>query len=883
MRLSWILIQRAVVGLATAPLSTAAIASIVTLGIVPAQGLAQSPATESKDVSAASLSPEAIQFFESKIRPVLIEHCYRCHSSDGQAVRGGLSLDHRDAILAGGESGPAVVPHDLDESVLWDAINHRGMRMPPNSKLPANVIQDFKTWIEMGAPDPREQTGVQVHSQVSAEDIEKGKSFWSFRKPIKPLVPTPTLKDWSRTDVDRFVAAAWDKQDLKPVADTNPGTLIRRLYVDLIGILPDAAAVQTFEIEFAKSEEQAIAKVVDDLLARPQFGERWGRHWLDVARYAESTGKEIDATFPYAWRYRDFVIDSFNQDKPYDHFIRQQIAGDLLPAPTDKVWMENLIATGFLAIGPKSLSEQNPRQFKADLVDEQIDATTRVVLGISVACARCHDHKFDPISQEDYYALAGIFQSTETCYGGSRSLRNRQPSRLIELPMEDLGPEAKKIAPSELAKMKEQLARLQTELVEARRAQRQPTANNNPRSRILSAAILDQAVSQLNQQILSYDATGKPLTLAMGVQDSDRIANARLLARGEIDKPAQEVPRGFVSVLSDEERKIPNNASGRLELANWLTSRENPLTARVMVNRIWQHLIGKALVRETDNFGLSGPAPSHPELLDYLAVEFMEHNWSIKHMARVIANSRVYRLSSQYDPSLLEADPNNLYIARANPRRLDAEALRDSILAASQQLDKRRPRGSMIASWGQTILGPNGPAAIPPEAIRAITSDSTDGLAAVLRPLLSARNNSQPFDAPMYYRSVYLPVARNSLPRSLDLFDFAEPSLIVGERESSNTPEQALYLMNSEFILEQSDALARVLIKGHSNPIARIEQAFVAVYGRKANEAERNAALTFYRSATKNVDDPQADVRSFQALSQLCQALFGSAEFRYLP
>lgn len=882
MRQSWISIQRAVTGSTWSPLQMVVLTAIAVLGI-PALSRGQSPSDEAKGVSTESLSPEAVQFFESKIRPVLIEHCYRCHSSDGQAVRGGLSLDHRDAILAGGESGPAVVPHDLDESVLWDAINHRGMRMPPNSKLPANVIEDFKSWIEMGSPDPRVQTGVQVHSQVTAEDIEKGKSFWSFQKPSKPTVPESKFQDWSRTDIDRFVAAAWDKQDLQPNADTSAGTLIRRLYVDLIGILPDAAAVEAFEMEYAKSEDRAIAKVVDDLLAKPQFGERWGRHWLDVVRFAESTGKEVDATFPHAWRYRDFVIDSFNQDKPYDYFIRQQIAGDLLPAPSDKAWTENLIATGFLAIGPKSLSEQNPRQFKADLIDEQIDVTTRVVLGISVACARCHDHKFDPISQEDYYALAGIFQSTETCFGGSRSLRNRQPSRLIELPMEDLGPEAKAIAPSELAKMKEQLTRLQTELVEARRAQRQPTSTNNPRNRILNAAILDQAVSQLNQQILSYDSSGKPQTLAMGVQDSERIANARLLARGEIDKPAQEVPRGFVTVLSDGSTPMPSKSSGRLELANWLTSRDNPLTARVMVNRIWQHLIGKALVRETDNFGLSGPAPSHPELLDYLAVDFMDHNWSIKQMIRAIANSRVYRLSSQYDPLHLEADPNNLYIARGNTRRLDAEALRDSILAASQQLDTRRPRGSMIASWGQTILGPNGPAAIPPEAIRAMTSESTDGLGALLRPLFNARNNSQPFDAPTYYRSVYLPIARNSLPRSLDLFDFAEPSLIVGERESSNTPEQALYLMNSRFILEQSDALARVLIQRNSNPIARIEQAFVAVYGRKANEGERNAALSFYRNAIKNVDDPQTDVRSFRALSQLCQALFGSAEFRYIP
>ncbi|XZE46691.1 PSD1 and planctomycete cytochrome C domain-containing protein [Pirellulaceae bacterium SH467] len=884
MRQPFVSFQRAAVALARPSLATLSIAFLASVGLVSLSDTAKGQTTEAPSAaSMESLSSEAISFFESKIRPVLIEHCFRCHSSDGQAIRGGLSLDHRDAILVGGESGPAIVPHNLDESVLWDAINHRGMRMPPNAKLPANVIDDFKTWIEMGAPDPRIQTGTTVQSQVTAEDIEKGRSFWSFQKPTKPPVPTPTLPEWPRTDIDRFVAATWDKQNLKPAMDTAASNLVRRLHIDLIGILPDASAVQAFEKAYEKSPEDAVSKTVDELLAQPQFGERWGRHWLDVARYAESTGKEVDATFPYAWRYRDFVIDSFQQDKPYDLFVRQQVAGDLLPAPTDEVWAENLIATGFLAIGPKSLSEQNPRQFKADLVDEQIDATTRVILGVSVACARCHDHKFDPITQEDYYALAGLFQSTETCYGGSRSLRNRQPSRLIELPIDDLGPDAKPLAPSDLAKMKDQRSRLETELIEARRAQRQPNASNNPRNRFLNAAVLDQAVSQLNQQILSYDSSGRPLTLAMGVQDSERITNARLLARGEIDKPAQEVPRGFVTVLSSQPVSLSANTSGRLEFAQWLTSCDNPLTARVMVNRIWQHLIGKALVRETDNFGLSGPAPSHPELLDYLAVEFMDHNWSVKHVIRTIANSRVYRLSSQYDPSHLEADPNNLYVARANPRRLDAEALRDSILAISHQLDPRRPRGSIIAAWGQTILGPNGPAAIPPEALRAILSDSPETVGTLLRPLIGIRNNSQPFDAPTYYRSVYLPIARNNLPRALDLFDFAEPSLIVGERESSNTPEQALYLMNSPFILEQSDALARVLIQSQSNPIARIEQAFVEVYGRKATEEERNAALAFYRSAVQGKQDQPSDVRSFGALSQLCQALFGSAEFRYIP
>ncbi len=836
------------------------------------------------------LSTESVQFFETKIRPVLVAQCYRCHSADGQGIRGGLSLEHKDAMLSGGESGPAIVPGNLEESILWNAINYQDYKMPPKTPLPRAVIEDFRKWIEMGAPDPRVSSGVVIHSNVTPEDISKGKDFWSFKAPVKTEPKSSQHSNWAVTDIDRHVAQLWDEHALEPANDAEPATLVRRLFFDLIGLPPSVRELDTFVANWRSNPESAISLTVDDLLQRPQYGERWGRYWLDVARYAESSGKEVDMTFPNAWRYRNYVIDSFNNDKPYDQFVREQIAGDLIPAKEDKQFAEQLIATGFLAIGPKALIEQNPRQFQADLIDEQIDTTTRVILGVSVACARCHDHKFDPIPQTDYYALAGIFQSTETLFGGMRSQRNRQPSNLIILPLNDPNPNDKPISKTELVSLKKQLEEREKEYVEARRAQRQPEKSKEGtagRSSFLSVAILDQLIAQISGRMNTVDSDGKPMTLCMGVQASDRPRDARLLVRGEIDQPAQEVKRGLVQVLCKDQIKLPPNTTGRREFAEWLTSRDNPLTARVMVNRIWQHLIGNAIVREPENFGASGPAPSHPALLDYLAVNFMDSKWSVKHMIRSIVTSRVYRLSSAFDGARFEADSENVYVARANIRRLDAEAIRDAILAISGQLELNRPKASLIASFGTTLIGPNGPAMIPPTALASATgsdSEKTPGRPNMMNAIrVGGRNpNANPFEAPNYSRSVYLPIARNSLPRALDVFDFAEPSMVVGSRETSSTADQALFLLNNPFVLEQCDALARQLVRMSSNQSERISKAFTLVFGRPATQKELRAAADFFRKADDGKKTVAAEQRVFQALSQFCQALLCSAEFRLI-
>ena len=829
-------------------------------------------------------TPEGVRFFESKIRPVLVEQCGRCHSSEGgQGIRGGFSISSREALRIGGESGPAVVPGDLEQSVLWEAINYRGLRMPPNEKLPAETIEHFRQWIEMGAPDPREPTAQVLPSRVTPETIAAGRNFWAFKAPQLPEIPLGST--WPRTPIDQLLEQQYVAQKLTPAPDAEPVILLRRLHLDLVGLPPAPESIHSFTTAWQLDPEQAIADETDRLLASLQFGERWGRHWLDAARYAESTGKEIDLSFPNAWRYRDYVIDAFNNDKPYDRFIIEQIAGDLLPAPTDELWAEQLIATGFLALGPRALIEQNARQFQADLIDEQIDVTTRVFLGVSVACARCHDHKFDPIPQSDYYAMAGIFQSTETCFGGVRSQRNRQPSKLIILPVDDPNPSDQPITPQELAELRQRRDEVLQQAAEARRAQARPQqpGGTTPRPNIANQFILDQQASQISARINSVDENGRPLTVCMGVQDKPQPQNARLLIRGEIDQLAQEVPRGFVQVLSSTSPVIPTNSSGRLELAKWIASPQHPLTARVMANRIWLHLMGDAIVRETDNFGASGPGPTNQQLLDYLAIRFVQSNWSVKSLIRDIVTSRAYRLSSTWDQQRFEQDPDNLHFARGSARRIDAEVIRDAMLAASGQLDLDRPRGSMMSTFVSSLIGPTGPVGMvmapgttPQNNMPAPGPLGRRPLAqAGIQALRGRAAGTNMFDASVSYRSVYLPVARSLLPRSLEVFDFAEPSMVIGQRETSNTPAQALYLLNNAFVIEQSDALARRLQQSADSPSQQIELAFELVFCRSPDTNEVAASLQFLEDTT------QSQNRQI-ALSAFCQALFASAEFRYV-
>ncbi|MEM6279247.1 MAG: DUF1549 domain-containing protein, partial [Verrucomicrobiota bacterium] len=438
-------------------------------------------AQEMSSMAGADLTHEEMDFFEKKIRPALVEHCYKCHAEEGDKIKGGLLLDSRETTLSGGDSGPAVVPFDLNESLLYVAMTYEDstLEMPPKYKLDDDVIADFKKWIEMGAPDPRKRQPKDGAPQeyTNTIDVEEGREFWAYQSPSKAVLPDDeAASEWARQPIDYFIHEGHRAKGLSAAPDTDPRTLLRRLSFDLIGLPPKSTEVEAFVRAYEEDPEVAILEKANKLLSKDQFGERFGRHWLDVARYGESSGKEVNATFPHAWRYRDYVIDSFNADKPFNEFLTEQIAGDLLPASNEREAAEQTVATAFLAIGTKGLGEQNARQFRFDLVDEQIDTTTQAFLATTAACARCHDHKFDPIPMGDYYALAGIFLSSETLFGTAESIQNRKATELISLPAG--APSAGEMKPLaemidlelERDSLKTRLAELSTEAREARQA-----------------------------------------------------------------------------------------------------------------------------------------------------------------------------------------------------------------------------------------------------------------------------------------------------------------------------------------------------------------------------------------------------------------------------
>ena len=805
-----------------------------------------------KSKSDTALKDEELKFFESKIRPVLVEQCYRCHSSE-EKIRGGLSIDSREGIRHGGDSGPAIVPGNLSSSLLWTAITwaDEDYEMPPKKKLPANVIADFKEWIEMGAPDPRVTESGVVETKI---DIEKGKDFWSFIKPLKKEIPTVTDKEWPLSDTDHFVLAKLDSEKIKPAIDAKPETLLRRVYFDLIGLPPSPKEIKKYAAAWKKDPKKAYQLEVNKLLSSERFGERWGRHWLDVARYAESSGKDVNMSFPHAWRYRDYVIDSFNQDKPYNKFITEQIAGDLLPIKNDEEWQENLIATGFLAIGPKNLNERDPRQFALDLADEQIDTITQSILGLTVSCARCHDHKSDPIPTTDYYSLAGIFLNTKTHFGTVNAVQNRRGTSLLELPIADKE-SIDSLSTNEIEFIKNRLTDSEQRFNDLSRQAREDRLAGRSSNAQQQAQRLRTQISQMQGRLNSVDENGISITRAMGVQDKENFVQPVVLIRGELDKPAQKVNLGFPQVLCDEPVTLPKNSSGRLELAKWLSSTNNPLTARVMVNRIWGHLFGSSIVKSQNNFGSTGQAPSHPELLDYLAVKFIEDNWSVKSLIRELVLTRTYRMSSSYNRVAFIKDPENSLQWRHSPKKIDAEALRDSILVASGKLNINRPLGSEIAWGGDSRVG----------GFRAPRSQSN-------------RNR------PINYRSVYMPSARDNLPEAMELFDPANPNIVTGKREETNVPDQALYLMNNAFVIEQAEAMAMRIYEGAETNRDRVSSAFAIAFARSASNKEIDDALAYMRNFIIRAGTDSQNRQKIEKLSLItfCQSLLMSAEFRYL-
>ena len=949
--------------------------------------------------SSGAVSSEELDFFESKVRPLLIENCYECHSADHK-IKGGLRLDHRAGWETGGDSGPALKPGDPAASLILRATSYtdRDLKMPPKRKLTDDQMATLQQWIEEGAVDPRDETPV---AGVPKEKPKVPSTLWSFQPLAKPTVETraPKVSDptWPRDPIDHHILAALDEAGLKPVKDASPEALLRRLHFDLTGLPPTAEELSSFVTRHSSFDE-----VVDTLLATEAFAERWAQHWLDITRFAESSGGGRTLPFKDAWRFRDYVIGSLHHDVPLSQMIREQLAGDLMEAETAAERRRQLSATAFLALGPTNYEEQDKGMLRMDIIDEQLDTIGRSFMGMTIGCARCHDHKFDPISARDYYAMAGIFRSTQTLRNYTDNVAHwvdtklplddeleaelqAKEKRLATLkaeladvsakvkklqPKADQLPARKPIAPEDLpgividdadaekvgpwvdsdhfpsyigagyihddrmAKGKctatfipditkggtyevrvaytafesrdkkvpvqilhadgeeeifidqsvtppidarfVSLGRFRFEkdgagfilvsnkgttghvtldavwlLSEDELAHETKTraALNSPE---LAAAIADQR--RLQKEIKSTEAQGPQRPETMSVLDDDTPADCPIHIRGNIRNLGENVPRGFIQAVAMKQAPtIPDDQSGRLQLAEWITRDDNPLTARVLVNRVWMHLFGEGLVRSVDNFGASGDTPTHPLLLDHLANDFIADGWNLKILVRRLVLTRTYQLTSlpanDTDwQTAHEADPENKLLWRAHRRRLDAHALRDTILTVSGTLDP-------------AFMGPN---------VQADSVDSNSG---------AAQNLEYDYIFQDTRRSLYAPAFRNKRLEFFEAFDFADINGPIGQRTRSTIAPQALYFLNHPFVLEQSRTAAERLLARTdvTTDNARLAWLWYSLLGRAPTATETQRAIEF---VTASPSDPAE--RTLENYTQLIQTLFATADFRFL-
>jgi hypothetical protein len=807
--------------------------------------------------------PDAETFFEVKIRPVLAGTCFRCHG--GKKVSGGLRVDSRAALQRGGDSGPAVVPGDPDRSLLVQALRYTiaDIKMPPDKRLPDPVAADFAAWVKQGAPWPAKAT----------RGFRAGR-HWAFA-PVRKVSPPPDATGWADTPIDRFILAGLRARGLRPAPPADRRTLLRRLYFDVVGLPPTPDQMRAF---LADESPTAYAKVVDRLLASPQYGERWGRHWLDVARYADTAGDNADYPIPEARLYRDYVIDSFNADTPYDQFVREQLAGDILAkqGPREK-YAERVIATGFLALSRRYATA--PYELWHLTLEDTIETTGRAFLGLTLRCARCHDHKFDPVTREDYYALYGIFAGTQFPWTGAEEFASKKFPRqhLVPLlPPEDAAPrlevfrrkahqleeDIRRVEHGPLAKKLAELDRrieAKAKDIQTLEARRQNTDVPKAERAALEkerAAVNHQLQSDLNHHRALLQNLLKPglpadVPGAYAVEDG-KPADAYVQLRGEPEQHGPTVRRTVPRCLAGKEPvHVPPGSSGRLQLAEWLTRPENPLTARVMVNRIWQHHFGKGLVGTPSNFGARGEPPTHPELIDWLAARFVENGWSVKAIHRQIVLSKAYRLASSGDDASAAKDPGNRWYSRYDRRRLDAEAIRDAMLAVSGRLDPARP----------------GPHPFPPPEHWTWTQHS-------------------PFKGvyPSNRRTVYLMTQRIQRHPFLALFDGPDTNTTTARRGSSTVPQQALFLMNSPFVREQADGFAGRLIAATPEARRRVELAHQLAWSQPATAAERDKGVRYvdaYRQelAKQGVTGPQQER---EAWTSYARVLLSANEFVYL-
>ncbi len=801
------------------------------------------------------------EFFEKRIRPLLVERCYECHSAEAKKIKGGLRLDTREGLLKGGDAGPAIIPGEPNKSRFIEAVRYKNqdLQMPPKSPLRPEQVRDLEQWVKMGAPDPRAPSAQAAGKRIIS--IEEGRKFWSFQ-PLARVTP-PVVKDatWAKMPLDQFIIAKLEKERLKPAPPADKRVLLRRATFDLTGLPPTLTELSAF---LADKSPEAFAKVVERLLASPQYGERWGRHWLDVARYADSNGLDENVAFGNAWRYRDYVVNAFNHDKPYDQFLTEQIAGDLLPTTESvKVKHERLTALGFLSIGPKLLAEPDKVKLEMDMIDEQIDTLGRAVMGMTLGCARCHDHKFDPVPTEDYYSLAAIFKSTRTMDDLKTIAKWHEP--MVALP-EDF--KLKETHEKRVAAQKEAIVKFLAEanrvLLIALKTQTLPAKPESryPTNTAAGLGKLRAALEKLEKEVPELPST-------MGVTEATNVVKAfPMHIRGSHLVLGKSVSRGVPQVMTVSTRpQFDEKQSGRLELARWLASPEHPLTARVMVNRIWRWHFGRGLVASTDNFGALGERPSHPELLDWLAHHFVASGWSMKAMHRLIMNSSSYQRAAVlaeenigtpilsprarellFLPSskTVAMDPENLFYARFPQRRLEAEEIRDALLFVAGTLD--------LTMGGKTLLLKN----------REFVFNHTSKDATTYGSLR---------------RAVYLPVIRNHLYDLFEQFDYPDPAVPNGNRTATVVAPQALLMMNSELASSAAEAFAKRLNAAESDDARRIELAHLLAYSRPAGTHELERARKFLGQFAKTAGDAGAQQ---QAWAAFCQALLAANEFIYL-
>ena len=813
-----------------------------------------------------SFSTADVAFFHDAVVPLLKANCLRCHA--GEEPKGGLSLTSREGILKGGDSGPAVDLKNKSESYLIQAVNYDGYEMPPTGQMSPADIGIITKWVELGLPWPKNLHEIEFEVEAGPPPVnDETKQFWSFQTVKPQTVPAKSHGDLN--DIDAFLSAKLAASGLKRSSSAPVTELVRRMHYDLLGLPPSPAFVAEWSAQIKGGSEPlnqaAVSKLIDHLLESPHYGEQWGRHWLDLVRYAETNSYERDGAKPHVWRYRDYVIQSFNDDKPYDRFITEQLAGDELPEPT----ADSVIATAYYRLGRWDDEPADPKLAFYDDLDDIVTTTSQTFLGLTVNCARCHDHKIDPIPQRDYYRMVAFFHNVRR-YGvrGHDSVLAASV-REIDRPAD---PGVYKAAltryENDSNDAKRHMTRIEKliwdDLQEVEKEDFKFDMNKVPivakrKGTILNEKQFQNYKRQFDRWKRLQETKPKGLASALCVtEDVNNIRPTHILTRGNPHAPADEVTPGFPSVLSPPEAIIPDvpdnaQSSGRRTvLAKWIASPANPLTARVMVNRIWQHHFGRGIVRSASDFGFQGTKPTNPELLDWLATKFIESGWSIKAMHRLIMASAAYQMSSRPDEKSYAVDPINDLFWRFDMRRLSAEEVRDSILWANGSLNKERMFGPSI----YTDI---------PAAVKAGQSRPGSGW-----------GNSSPEDK--VRRSIYIHVKRSLLDPLLESFDFADTDQTCPVRFVTTQPTQALGMMNSQFILKQADTFAAFLKSSNSESRKnQVSLALSRVMQRKPTEGEIETGLKLMDSL-KNDEGMNDD----QALKFFCLVALNLNEFMYL-